>query len=215
MINSILLNSFKDILINEYQFQEVAEHVFHGFLIKKNDTKVLFSFNVSIDLNPIFKGGLPIVKELDQIIPNTVEYHKYTRTNTFCFGVGLHERIIYNRLLKDFKWFIEKQVKGFLSAFILKDLTGEWGAEEFSHDELTARKQSLQKLLGVYDFSQNGIKLLELNVIYKYGTCYCGSGKKYIYCHYDSLLKLQGQISLIDIINEINRIKELIINENS
>jgi hypothetical protein len=215
MINSILLDSFKDILVNEYEFQEVAEKVFQGFLDKKNDTKVLFSFRLLIDLNPINLGRLPIVQDLDQIIPNNLEYHKYTKINAFCFGVGLHERIIYNRMLKDFKWFIEKQVKGFLSAYIIKDLTGEWGAEEFSHDELTARKQSLQKLLGVYDFSQNGIKLLELNVIYKSETCYCGSGKNYIYCHYDSLLRLQGKISLIDVINEINRIKELIINENS
>lgn len=209
MINSILLNSFKDILIYEYQFQEITENIFQGFLDNKNDTKVLFSFRLSIDLNPINLGKLPIVKDLDQIIPNTLEYHKYTKINAFCFGVGLHERIIYNRMLKDFKWFIEKQVKGFLSAFILKDLTGEWGAEEFSHDELTARKQSLQKLLGVYDFSQNGIKLLELNVIHKSGTCYCGSGEKYIYCHLEKLKKLNGKLSLIDIVNEINRVKEL------
>jgi hypothetical protein len=215
MINSILLNSFKDILVNEYEFREVAENMFQGFLDKKNDTKVLFSFRLLIDLNPINLGRLPIVRDLDQIIPNNLEYHKYTKINAFCFGVGLHERLIYNQMLKDFKWFIEKQVKGFLSAFILKDLNGVWGAEEFSHDELTARKESLQKLLGVYDFSQSGIKLLELNIIHKFGKCYCGSGKKYIHCHIDRLLKIKGKVNLIDIINEINRIKELIINENS
>lgn len=209
------LKEFSDILKDCYDFEEQTENILIGIIEKKNDTKILFSFKIYIDLNPILWGNLPLVKEIENVIPNTLDCHKYTKINAFCFGIGLHERKIYHKMIRDFKWFVEKQIKGFLSAFILKDLTGKWGAEEFSHNELLARKQSLQKLLGIYNFTSNGIKLFELNVFHRRGLCYCGSGKKYVQCHLNKLVKLQGKLSLDDISNEIKRIKELTYNKTN
>ncbi|XFA99656.1 hypothetical protein ACAG96_03495 [Candidatus Izemoplasma sp. B36] len=210
-----MLSGYCDILVSDYGFRKVTKNIYKGVISEVLKGKELYSFHIQVDLNPILKNMLPTVTETENLIPNNIDNHKYTYNNSFCFGVGLHERIIFNKMIKNFKWFMEKQVKGFLSAYILKDLTGVWGGEEFSHNELKARKESLQKLLGVYNFTLAGLNLVEQNIIYKIGKCYCGSGKEYIGCHFEKLSSLRRMVSLQDILYELYRIRELIKNENS
>jgi len=186
----------------------MGKHVYKGRFIEKNGDKILYDYLVSINLEPISKGRLPIVKELEGKILNNLENHKYEDNNSFCFGVGLHEKIIYRRMIEDFEWFVEKQIKGFLGAAAHMDIYGVWGADEFSHDEIKARQESITRLIGFYNFKESGLKLLEKNIISNEGYCYCGSNKFYKNCHITKIREISKYINKIDLLQEIKLLEK-------
>ncbi len=188
----------------------MGKYIYRARFKEFNRGKVLYDYLVSIDLEPISIGRLPTVKELEDKIPNNLENHKYIYNNSFCFGIGLHERIIYRKMMADFGWFIEKQIKGFLSAAAHMDMFGVWGAEEFSHDELKARQESITRLTGFYNFTKSGIDLFEKNILTNEGYCYCGSNKQFRDCHLKMFNEDSESIVRNDILKEISLIRSLI-----
>lgn len=178
-----MIEAHGKILKTIYGFSQTKKNVFVGTINRTIGKTIKIDYKISVDLNPIQDGMLPHVKELEGKIPNSLEYHKYTANNYFCFGIGPYNHLIFRTIEKNFQIFMEKYVIGYLMAAKHKEITGEWGAGEFSHDSNIALKQSFTRLFGVFDFTREGLERFRENIISNSGICYCGSGKEYNYCH--------------------------------
>jgi len=163
-------------------FKEIDRLIFKGEIERKHNDKVYFKYDLEIDLNPLKEEKLPQVKETQNQIPNTIEYHKYTNTNTFCFGVGIYEDLLYLMLRKDFGKFFEEQIVGYLYAVTHMEIYGYWGAKEFSHDVKVAIKESFKTVFG-FDHSKHNILKLINNLNDPFSECFCESTELYNECH--------------------------------
>lgn len=190
-----MLSKYVDILKEEYKFKNKGDNKLEGYIKEEINGKEFFNYHISIDLNPILNGRLPYVRELENKIPNTMEYHKYTENNTFCFGIGLYEKFLFNKMKESFVDFIEKQVKGYLFSVLNMDLKGKWAGKEFSHDKNVAKKEAFYYILG-FDYKKHELSTFVINIKNRHTKCFCLSNKIYKDCHYKNYLDKEKYIGL-------------------
>lgn len=185
------------ILVNKYQFKKNGDY-FEGILEEFNKEKLLYRYKVAINTKPILLSRLPIVKEVEDKIPKISDYH-INADGSFCFGYSITNEIIFADNIIDFNLFIEKNVKAFLAAAKHKELTGRWGAKEYSHN---SKKAEVEEIFELFQLEKNDYIHLNtfLNVLFsKKGSCYCGSRKRYRNCHRKKNEKVLEHISKFNI----------------
>lgn len=206
-VGSNMVYEAGETLVKKYKFKRITKNVYQGRLISFENEKEYFNFLIKIDLNAIKKGNLPVVKEIENKIPNSSEYHKHVKSDSFCFGVGIYTRLIFNQMKRDFTIFIDKYVMGYLYSVTFKDIFGVWAADEFSHNEDKAKKEAFSKLFGLTGFNNITINQFKNNINDYSSDCFCNSGKSFTLCHLDFCKDSLEYLKKKEILSELSSIE--------
>lgn len=167
--------------------------IFSGiFFLTKPDGTLIESFEITILIEKSYPNSFPIVFLLDDKIEKSNDYHM-SKEGVICFEHTYVCNALAKRGLRlyDFaNYFLPK----YFSWALVKKYGNAEGLQEWAHEE-SGTKQLYEALL---DITNKDIILLFLESycavvkINRNHRCYCGSGKKLKYCHYDAALYLKA-----------------------
>lgn len=171
-----------------------------GILDIKSDDGVSYgSFAIEIHSSPLFPQRYPILYEVGGDIPCSIDYHKY-HDNSLCLDVEVNE-IVRCRHGITVCEFIKEIAIPHLANQQHKKIYGKY-VDEYRHG-IQGIADFYTELFGTTDkniWAKGVHSVLIAPKPHRNSICYCGSGKKYKYCHYmaEQKLSLIGKQKLLE-----------------
>ena len=171
-----------------------------GILDIKSDDGVSYgSFAIEIHSSPLFPQRYPILYEVGGDIPCSIDYHKY-HDNSLCLDVEVNE-IVRCRHGITVCEFIKEIAIPHLANQQHKKIYGKY-VDEYRHG-IQGIADFYTELFGTTDkniWAKGVHSVLIGPKPHRNSICYCGSGKKYKYCHYmaEQKLSLIGKQKLLE-----------------
>lgn len=164
------------------------------------------TYAIRIECSPDYPNSFPFVYEIQGRLPHNIDWHLYNDGH-FCICTPIEEYIQCAQGIT-LTSFIQNQVVPYLHNQSFREREGYF-LNERSHG-LQGILESLYDLLQTRDTNKMYSLLM---CIHKNDTpsrtskCFCGSGKKYRYCHREAyqLIKSMGQYRLYSIILFLRR----------
>lgn len=201
-------NQIQDVLNNYKNLKYIEDDCyFIGELtVDDSDNDI---YKVKIDPGP-FPILFPIVWEIGQRIPPTVDRHIYSANNSLCFTTSAKQQILLKTKIKSLLQFLDEILIKFLQNNSYFELNGKYLNGEYHHGAIG--------ILGAYSdilYTNNYALILEMLYLRKakkkFGRneeCFCGSNK-IKKCH----LKMYKDLFYVDdsiIENDFNKIIEML-----
>lgn len=160
-------------------------------------------FNLEINFPSDYPDKLPLVKEIDNKIPNT--FHHFVN-GYLCLCTPVEQHLIFAKepTLKNF-------INNLLNPYLLSWLWYQrfnkmpWGERRHGSIGIV---ESYQELLKLNDFQQTILFIMEftMNKIDRNDDCPCGSGFSFKKCHRKIIINLENSLPREQLANDFNNI---------
>jgi hypothetical protein len=166
------------------------------------------TFNLEFNFPPDYPENLPVVKEIDNKIPNL--FHRFT-DGSLCLCTTAEQYLIFSKQPT-----LENYIKNLVNPYLLSWLWYQrfnempWGERSHGGRGLL---ESYQELLQISDQQCVIIFMVKFvkNEIYQKQECPCGSGLPFKKCHRNILFQLQNYLPkgqmILDFIKIIGGLK--------
>ncbi|MBD1434353.1 SEC-C domain-containing protein [Sphingobacterium sp. DN00404] len=164
------------------------------------------AYHIKIDCSDDYPNNFPLVYETSGRLPKNIDWHVY-EDGHFCICTPIEESIHCSKGIT-VATFIHDHILPYLHNQSFREKEGYF-LHERSHG-VKGILESIQDILKINDLKTAYSLLVH---IYKNGTpsrtspCFCGSEKKYRYCHREAYQSLKniGQEKLLQIISLVKR----------
>lgn len=182
-----------------------------GNLILLDENDVMYDeYSIKVECTKDYPNSFPLVYETNERLPHNIDWHIYGDGH-FCICTPIEE---YIQCAKEITLasFIQQLVLPYLHNQSFREKEGY-----FLHERSHGSMGILESLYDILDVNNLHKVYSLLTYIYKNSTpsrtskCFCGSDKKYRYCHkvaYQALKSI-GQDRLLGIISYLHNLKDV------
>lgn len=180
-----------------------------GNLVLVDENNVMYDkYSIRIEYPNDYPNSFPLVYETNQRLPHNIDWHIYVDGH-FCICTPIEEYIYCAKGIT-LTSFIQKQVLPYLHNQSFREKEGYF-LNERSHGSMGIL-ESLYDILHINDLTKVYSTLIHIyrnSKPLRTSKCFCGSDRKYRYCHkkeYEALKSI-GQERLFEIISYLKKIQ--------